>query len=361
MELEAGAVYDVNDVNNYKFLDIPPIDRSVFEAYDKVDTNAKKKIGIDDPMMGVKTGGSATENAIAAQAAKDKLDLFFKMLEEDCDIRDEWLKLNIIQQFYSDPVRIEAIEGEDGKKVNKPVYRKLPINVQQKKTEFGDQEFEIEKGKYFEIVPESIGVYEDRYAQFAVKVVSRTTTPISKEFTKKRWDETLKTISLIPQFSMMANWEKLWKKTAEIDEFDPDEYSAGKDPIQEMTDLAEEENDRMMTQQNDQDGKKVYELIPPTAGATPEHNDRHRALVMSMDMKALPEEVQKNILIHYEGELKELQVTQAKEVLNQAQNIGMGGEMDENGQPTGQPVQSPAQPPITGGQNEQPINPAITG
>lgn len=318
LELEAGKRIKVNDVNNFKWWDIPPIDRSVFEAIDKMEQNAKKKTGIDDPMGGVKTGGTATENAIAAQAAKQRIDLFFKLLEEDVDVRDEWIKLNIIQQFYSQPDKMKPILGEDGEPmmsaegtaIEEPQYKTLPIGIKEGKNEFGEQEFTEKKGAYMSLKPEYLGVKDDKYAQFTVRVASRSTLPISKELRQQKWNEFLATITKIPEFVQMADWKKLWKKTGEINEFDADEISA--QPVEDgLTQLAQEENDRMMNGEN----------IPPTKGATEQHTAVHMALADSTNFKSLQPEAQKVLTAHAQGEIAELQLQGGQKTFETAQDM----------------------------------------
>ena len=326
IKLEAGKRFKVNDINNFKFFEIPPIDRSVFEAKDMLEKNAKKKVGFDDPMSGVKTGGTATENAIAAQASKEKIDLFFKLLEEDVDVRDEWLKLNIIQQFYSEPVRVNQIIGEDGKPMmnpqgepmTEPEYRKLPIGIEKGESEFGEEEYKEKKDNYFEIKPESLGVKDNKYAQFTVRVASRSTLPISKELKKKQWREDMDSIAANPFFSQMANWEYLWKKTNEIMEIDPDEATA-QQTDDSMTALAEEENGRMMKGEN----------IPPTQGATEDHTAVHMALADSTDFDQLPPEAQKVIIKHADGEVAEQRVAVGEQNLNDARTATQDKNMQD--------------------------------
>lgn len=337
MTLEAGKIMDVIDVNNYKFLDIPPVDLGAFQMLEKIEQNAKKKIGVDDPLFGVKSGGTATENAIAAQAARDKLDLFFKMLEEDVDVRDEWLKISVIQQFYSQPERVEEIVDEagepildeQGQQAMQPVYRKLPIGVKEKKDEFDDQMYENDSKAYFEITPEAVGVYENRWAQFNVKVVSRSSLPISKELRQKKWNETLQTISAIPEFVQLADWKKLWQKTGEYAEFDAEGMMRETDPAQQMIELAVKENERMMK----------GEAIPPTQGATPEHSDRHRAFITSTSFDQAEPEIQQIFVRHYEGEILEQRKGEMAQVNEEAGMLAAGPMMPASGMP---PAQAPA-------------------
>jgi len=325
IELEAGKRITVSDVNNFKFFDIPNIDQSIFEGIDKVEQNAKKKVGVDDPMFGVKTGGTATENAIAAQATKQKIDLFFKLLEEDVDVRDEWLKLNIIQQFYSQPEKMNPILGEDGKQMmdenNQPMmepqYRSLPIGLKQGENEFGETEFSEKMGAYFTLSPEALGVKDDKFAQFTVRVASRSTLPISKELRQQKWNEFLKTINSIPEFVQLADWKKLWQKTGEINEFDAEEFSA--EPIEDnLTKLAEEENSRMMNGEN----------IPATQGSNEQHTAIHIALADSTDFDQLSPEIQQVIVKHAQGEVAEQRMNEGQQTLQAAQNMNMQKNMD---------------------------------
>lgn len=317
IELEAGKVIDVNDVNNYKFWDIPGIDRSVFEALDREEKNAKLKVGLDDPMGGVKSGGTATESAIAAQASKEKVDLFFKFLEEEVDVRDEWLKLNVIQQFYSEPTKMNPIIGEDGEPamdeqgqpVTEPQYRKLPIGIEPGENEFGNPAFNEKKDAYTSLKPEYLGVKDGKYAQFTVRVASRSTSPISKELRQQKWNEFLKTANDIAAFQQLADWKKLWDKTGEIYEFDSDEFSQA--PVDDtITKLAQEENDRMMK----------GEQIPSTQGATEEHTAVHMALADSTDFDNLDPAMQKVILDHAKGEVAEQRMKGGEQTLIAAQD-----------------------------------------
>ena len=130
----------------------------------------------------------------------------------------------------------------------------------------------------------------------------------------------------------MADWEKLWDKTGEVNEFDAEDYKKPIGDGDDMAALGEEENQRMMQ----------GEQIPPTQGATLEHNDRHRALIMSTNFKQMPPEIQKIIVIHYEGELKEMQVADAEGTYDQAKNINSG--LPPEGEPTAPPAQPGGQP-----------------
>lgn len=330
-ELEPGKQIEVTDVNNYKFLDIPDIDRGFFEVLDKIEENAKKKVGIDDPMFGVGNGGTATESAIATQAAKEKLDLFFTLLEEDVDVRDERLKLDTIQQFYSQP-RIKKITGEDGEEIEQQEYRKLPLNLKPSVNEFGEESYEKSKNNYFELKPETLGVSDDKYAQFTVKIVSRSTMPVSKELRKKYWDENIAMIRDTPKFDQRANWDKLWKKQGEVHEFDAEDYSATGGAEDDLLQLAQDENDRMMQGED----------IPPTQGATEAHTDVHRALATSSDMQTLQPEVQQIIVKHYEGELAEQRVGAAEGTYNEA--VMLNPKVQSPMLPMGQPGQTGGQP-----------------
>lgn len=319
--LEPGKRIEVNDPNNFKFLEIPDVSHSFFEGLQKVEENAKRKVGMDDPLYGVKSGGTATENTIAAQAARTKLELFFTLLEEDTEVRDARLKLSLIQQFYSQPVRIKNIVGDDGEKIEIPEYRKLPLNIEQTKNEMGETQYSETRGKYFSLSPQSLGVFDDRFAEFEVKVKSRSSMPLSKELRQQKWNETLQTISKIPEFTQQANWEELWLKTGEIAEFDAEKFRKKLNPDEEIARLAEEENQRMIK----------GEQIPPTQSATPEHTERHRMLALSDDMKQLSEEIQQIIIAHYEGELgQEKQMAKrqpmmAEQPMSQEQPVMMGG------------------------------------
>ena len=348
--LEAGMFIDVNDVNNYKSLDIPGIDRSFFEGIDRVEESAKKKIGIDDPLLGVKSGGTATENAIAAQSARTKLELFFTTIEEDTEPRDARLKVACIQQFYSVPEKYEPIVGEDGEillnefgeEVKTPQYRTLPLNIREKKMEMGeDVTYEPANGAYMELTPERLGVYNDRMANFTVKIRSRSTLPLSKELAQKKWLDMLSTISKIPQIAERVNWDKISTTTFEkFEESDSRYLQQEVAASEEMIQLAIEENDRIMK----------GEQIPPTKGATQEHTARHEALIKSTDFQQLPDKVKQILVSHYEGELAEQRMNEA-----QGQNIsvppGMEGMIpQEGGQPGGSsPNQIPASREETAG------------
>lgn len=273
-------------------------------------------------MYGVKSGGTATENAIAAQSSKDRLGLFFKGLEEDTDVRRIRLKLGIIQQMYALPERVEQIIDSSGQVVLQAYFRKLPLNLEAKQDEFGKPTFEDVEGARTEIRPETVGVYEDRMAQFEVRVKSRSEVPISKELMQKKWSEMIQTISAIPMMAPLVNWNEVAVKTFErfgetSDSLLSDQVSA----TEEMNRLAETENKEMLK----------GEQVPPTQGATPEHSNRHRALIMSPEFKALDPAVQQVFTTHYEGELVEQQVAEAEKLVEEARNA-QNQEMMQNKQ-----------------------------
>lgn len=307
---------------------IDPPDNQSFNIIEKIDQEAKYLIGADDPLFGVKTGGTATENAIAKESSLKKMKVFIRNLEAESMTRIGRLRFSNIQQLYSIPVRIKKIVGKTRlgqftsglpqavqdaipgrKEVEKlePEYRRFPIEKKKVKNALNRDEWRDKPGSFVELTP------DDYMGLFDVRVVPTTKLPISKEMEKKQWMEMVQGLGALPPAVQLIDWRKLlvdyfWKWDVDGNDFLIDQTSKK----EQLIELAVDENDRMIE----------GEPIPATRGVPPEHSQRHEALIFSQEFKDFDREIQDIITRHYEGELREQQVTDAEGRLEKVKQLG---------------------------------------
>ena len=344
LELEPGMLVEVNDINGVREFDIDPPDAVTFEVYKKVEEEAKYLVGTDDPMFGVKSGGTATENAIAKESSLRKMKVFLRILEQETMVRLARLRIANIQYFYAKPLRVERIVGTglvdkiasflniEPERKMKPIYRSLPIDFRKEKTEMGVN-FTSAEGEIIELLP------EDYMGNFDVKVKPNSSIPISRALMQQQKTDMLVALAPTPIGQMMmANNMEGWRKfgvdyfydwNMEGEKYLPD----GKTIFDELKELAVKENNAMMN----------GITLAPTGGAIPDHSARHLALINSKDFLNLDSSIQQVVITHYEGELKAQKLAEARQTMLAAQ--GQGAPVVSAGQATspGMASLSPAQ------------------
>jgi len=281
IELEPGLIIP-GDPSMNRELDISPPDKISFDMLEYVSKDSRRQIGMDDPMGGVKSGGTATENAIAKEAGLNRMGEPILMVESIFLERKGRLTVSMIQQFYAEPIRVKKVAGELVEE-----FRQLPINIQKVKSEMGEYKYEEAQNAYFTPKPSDLMWDGD------VKVVANSTLPISRELEVQKIKEGIAISSGSPLVNML-NWAKIGKDFwGNIMRTDGNRYLLEQVTIEEqMKQLAKEENDKMMEGQE----------IPPTQGATKSHSARHLALLQSKDFGKLDEKIQQIIVAHIKGE-----------------------------------------------------------
>lgn len=320
--LEMGKVVVVNDIAGVREFDIDPPDQVSLAILEKVESEPKYLIGIDDPQFGVKSGGTATENAIAKESSLRKMKVFLLLLENEALTRIARLRIANIQQFYSQPLRIERVAGKTlkdsmvamftGKQpmTFKPIYRKFPLNLKKQKTELGNEFTYVQsKGEIIELQPEDYEGYYD------VKVKPNSSLGVSKALAQSQDTEFLASLGNNPVAAKYVNWKKLLIESFYLRGKVGEDYVVEENVFEDkMNDLAEMENNAMMQGQ----------VIQPTGGATIAHSERHFALINSEEYKNSHIDIQKMILQHYDGELAAHERTQAENALSATRQLQAG-------------------------------------
>lgn len=299
IKIEPGQMISVADATNYKELMIDPINNSHINFLDYIAQDGHRMVGADDPMNGVKSGGTATENAIAKEASLNKMKIFLRMLEGELMYDLGRMIIANIQQFYSEPIRVVKITGGSplerlARKIGvmpKEVvtYRKLPLNIKKVRGEFQENLYERAKSKIFEVTPDDIS------GNFEVRVIANSSIPVSRELEVKKWQDTIAILSGSPLVKEV-NWTRIGKILFDLMNTDSDQLLVNKQGLEDaLNNLAMEENIRMM----------AGEDIPPTQGATQTHTLRHQALLTSTDYDTLEPDAKKILHTHIEGELKD--------------------------------------------------------
>lgn len=328
MVLYPGKVIEINEPSTaVREMQIDAPDGQSFSIIDKIDTEAKYLIGADDPIFGVKSGGTATENAIAKEASLKKMKMFFQLFEAETMTRIGRLRLSNIQQLYSVPLRIKKIVGRTvlgkftsglpqqlqdalpGKKeVTKlePEYRKFPLDKKKMQNALNREEWVDREGQFTELKP------DDYMGVFDIKVIPTTTLPISKSMERKEFSEMLQGLGTLQPAMQLINWKKLLVDYLHKWDVDGDDYIVDQESqFEKVVKLAVDENDRMIE----------GEPLPFTRGVPPEHSQRHEALIFSKDFATFDGEIQRIIVKHYEGELKEQQMVEAQQRLDKLKSM----------------------------------------
>lgn len=176
LELEPGRAKKVFDVNNYKWLQTPGAGPEAYKEEEMILNNIDEETGITKSLSGREIGRTATEIALNREAGlrrmKTPLDSIEDALEEE-----GYLRIALIQQVYSNPLRIEEIIGESGLNDYMAVYREVRLPFE--KGENGEI-IPTEQDNFFQITP------DDMRGEFDIKIKPMSTIPISEELEKQR-------------------------------------------------------------------------------------------------------------------------------------------------------------------------------
>lgn len=273
-------------VQQVQMSDVPA---SYFKTEEILLEDIKRAHGIDDRVMGLNVGGTATEAAILKESALKRVNMISIQAEMDTVVRIGRLKWSNIQAFYGTP-RMERIV-QDNKERERKQYRQMSV-----------------RGKKFEIVDDGNGPalrMQDvrgnsaltlkpemaKYLQgsFDVSVDADVFTPISKAI-----EQTKKTEMFSMMLSSPATLAAMEINGASADvlrtnNIDPEKWLRNPDSTKkDMQALADAENLIMAAGQP----------LSGTKSANEDHTMVHLMFTASQEFAQLAPEVQEIISMH---------------------------------------------------------------
>ncbi len=317
----------VDDVNNFKQLFVTDTPQSAYQEEDRLKDDAVRITGMDPRMQGLTQAGAgtATEAAILKEQTLKRLRAKIWLLDKTFLTEVGRLRMANILQFYSQP-KMERIIGEAGMQSyeraiseakEKGIYKevdKVPYRVKYPKIRLKNHQLDVgEDGKitesqakgetFFEIKPEYLLPENGSYD---IIFTSSPNLSISKPLEQQRLETVLQHPLVVAGIEQgIYDLAKVGDALFKVHDLDPEEMRAPSGATAEMVnpqqliDLANEENQRMMS------GEK----IGPTPMATGEHTQMHIQFMRSPEFMQIPLESDINTLFlnHVVGEVMAIQ------------------------------------------------------
>lgn len=324
-QLRPRTFIPVDDVDQVREYASSGIQASFFQMMEETKQTGRVASGLDvrfaeatSPSGGTDT---ATEVQRLAESSLRRIGLYNKMLEIRALPRIGMLRTANIQQFYRDPLRVEAAIGDDGAV---------------KMNEEGEPEYVAEwreirfqpKGKtnfdFMKVKPSDIR------GQFDVYVEPQATRPMSQALLAKRLNTAMQTVLSFPQMIELVDLPELTRHFFKALQLP---YALVRDTLKDDDEqdfkLAEYENYGLIN------GLKV----PPTTNPSQEHVAVHAMYIYQTDnagrllgensyteqFQGLPEDVKKNFLDHYRADMKKLAAKGIVSAEDVARTPGVGG------------------------------------
>jgi hypothetical protein len=242
LAISPGKRVEVADVDkSVKALEFSDTGASRYSEEDRLIDDARYATGVSNPSQAVTTGATATESAIVKESTLKRIRGILELNATILFTRLGRQRVQNIQQFYKDPVKVEKVIGSEGFETFQATYRTV-------------REEKDGQVQYFSVDPEWVR------GEFDYSVQSYSTVPLSQALEEQRADQMydrLTTNTFVDQKKLVAY---LARKHNER----PDAFLMDNLAVPDAK-LAYEESLKMM----------AGEDIPPTQGATPEHTKGH--------------------------------------------------------------------------------------
>jgi hypothetical protein len=236
-------------------------------------------------------GGTATEASILKEATMKRINAQNLYNEMDALVRLGILRLENIKFFYSVP-KFEKITGKDDVKEK---YRTIAVKGKEYQLdEMGGLVVEEKEGVSNFTLNKDFMKFLER--DYDIVVRADSSYVVSKPVMQSKFTEMVDRITANPLFQLEADAKKLLKRYIEIMDEDPNEIMKEPRDTEEMQFLAQMENDVMMG---------GYPL-PPTQGATMEHNQVHLNYAQSAEAQQNDEVLLQILETHIRGEALEM-------------------------------------------------------
>ena len=265
LELEPGRAKKVFDVNNYKWLEIPGAGAESYKEEEYILNDIDEESGITKSLGGREIGRTATEISFNREAGlrrmKTPLDSIEDAMEEEGNLR-----LALIQQVYSNPVRVEKIIGREGMEDYVNYYRQVRMPFE--KQENGEIAM-TDKDQFFTVEP------EDLLGEYDVKIRPMSTLPISEELERQRKLQLFNIIARAPYTDVYKAEAEIVKAFGE----EPDDWLMSEEQIigqqqqAQQNQIAQAQQEQMMAEQEQMKNQPEMESAPsviPQSEAQPD-------------------------------------------------------------------------------------------
>lgn len=113
LKAKPNLIIRVDDMGDIEPLAVPDVSLSSYKDEQGLMEDAKWSSGIDNRLVGVGSGGTATETAALQQSAMKRLKLHIQYCNENTLMREGQIMKELIKQFYSQPEKVVEINGSD--------------------------------------------------------------------------------------------------------------------------------------------------------------------------------------------------------------------------------------------------------
>ena len=194
LQLKPGLAISVKgDPRNAVYpLEYSDLKSSYFKLDEMTDQDSVRATGIAPELTGVSKAETATQASIMKEATLKRMQLQILMYYKDSLTRFGRLRVHNIQQFYKDPIKVEAVVGEDDTEYYVRQYREIRMknkalgydgeNVTMQRNPEIDEEY-----SYFQTIPELLmNEKTGEYYNFDIKVNIESGIKVSKALQQEK-------------------------------------------------------------------------------------------------------------------------------------------------------------------------------
>jgi hypothetical protein len=242
---------------------------SRYSEEDRLIDDARYATGVSNPSQAITTGATATESAIVKEATLKRIRGVLELNSTILFTRLGRLRVQNIQQFYKDPVKVEKVIGSDGFEAFEAQYR----DVRAEKDGIVN---------YFSVDPAWVR------GEFDYSIQSYSTVPLSQALDEQRADQMYDRLTA----NQFVDQKKLASYLARKHSERPETFLMDNLNVPDSK-LAYEESLKMMG------GAEM----PPTQGATPEHTQSHIDFIERYAFQ-IEDKVDEMMTTHIQGEIQ---------------------------------------------------------